>query len=114
MKRFNYENYKDCYFRLGRYDRGGLSIRIYNDTEGHIATCTKFIMPNLKDNYVFIKNYSENEGMLEFLKSLGVIKSIVGIVGEKYVMLPLVELDLDVLYSYSDIAVKGGKNGKID
>lgn len=74
----------NCFLNLGYYGAGGrLAIKLLSDEENAdkgvaygepIAVATVNIpeIP-LKDNELIIKNYSENEGMLEVLKNSGFI-----------------------------------------
>lgn len=68
-----YNSYQDCHFIVGRYPNGNLAVEIISDTEGPITKVT--VNPNVKleDDYIAIKDYSENEGMVEFLVSMGII-----------------------------------------
>lgn len=74
----------NCFLNLGYYGAGGrLAIKLMSDEENAdkgvfygepIAVATVNIpeIP-LKDNEIIIKNYSENEGMLDTLKRCGFI-----------------------------------------
>ena len=76
MKKFNYKNYKDCYFIVGSYraNKEAISISIQNDDIGAIAICTMYIKDCLYSaDMVTIKNYSENSHMTEFLMKLGIV-----------------------------------------
>ena len=78
-KKFNYKNYKNCYFEVGTYlyNPFAMSIKIVNARGDDITMVTV----NMKD-YVYypgsatIRNYSENSGMTEFLRKLGIIGEI--------------------------------------
>lgn len=78
-KKFNYKEYKNCYFEVGNYlyNSQSMSISIKSIEEGDITTAT-VNMPG----YLYlpetatIKNYSENSGMTKFLKKLGVIEEV--------------------------------------
>lgn len=74
----------NCFLNLGYYGAGGrLAIKLLSDEENAdkgvyygepIAVATVNIPEiELKDNEIIIKNYSENEGMLETLKNFGFI-----------------------------------------
>lgn len=78
-KKFDYKNYKDCYFIVSNYRNGfqPIAITIENKKVGIITTAT-VNMPGYCYSYedATIKNYSENAGMTKFLKRLGIIKEI--------------------------------------
>lgn len=78
-KTFNYKNYGDCYFNVGNYlyNKQSMAINIISLNGENIATATV----NMNDymyapNTATIKNYSENSGMTEFLKKLGIIDEV--------------------------------------
>lgn len=61
---------------LGRYPTGNLSIRVYDATNGeplYTATCN---LPNfsLEEGFVFLKGWSENEGVPEALEAAGIVR----------------------------------------
>lgn len=60
-----------------------------------VATCSTNIEPLGYDNLIFIKDYSENEGMLEFLIKNDVIVQVLGKIETGYVEVPICELNLD-------------------
>lgn len=78
-KKFNYKNYKNCYFEVGNYfyNSQSMFINIKNENEGDIAIATV----NMTD-YMYlpdtatVKNYSENSGMTKFLQKLGIVEQI--------------------------------------
>ena len=68
MKTFNYESncvkYKNCFFDLGEYGKGKLSLAIYgyveNDTNlSHISNVTVNVEEKLEENQVVIDNKFE-------------------------------------------------------
>jgi hypothetical protein len=69
-----YESYPNCTFKTDKYHNGNLALQIVDD-EGLIATCTvngRAVFTN--GDIIGIKDYSENEGMVDFLKSIGIIE----------------------------------------
>lgn len=109
MKTFNYESncvkYKNCFFDLGEYEKGKLSLAIYgyveNDTNlSHISNVTVNVEEKLEENQVIIDNYA-NSNLISFLLDLGIVKNIPKKVTVKFLRLPVVELDLEKLYEYS-------------
>ena len=69
-----YGKYENCSFRASRYsDNGNLALVVESPEEGRIMTIS--VNPGLKlgDDVLAVKNYSENEGVDETLKELGII-----------------------------------------
>lgn len=54
---------------------------------------------NRSETVIAVKNYSENEGMLEFLQENGIIKDVVGMENSGFVSVPIVEIDVQKLLS---------------
>lgn len=108
LKTFNYESncvkYKDCFFDMNEYEKGKLSLSIYgyieNDKDiSHISNLTVNVEEELPENQVVIDNYA-NTNIISFLLELGIVKGIVKRVPVKLILLPVVELDLEVLKEY--------------
>lgn len=78
MNKFTFSNkygsYENCSFHVGYYSNGNLGIEIWSDTDGPITKVT--INPDvpLLHDRIAIKNYSENEGMIEWLISQDLIE----------------------------------------
>lgn len=68
-----YTSYPNCRFVPNRYHNGNLALQIFDD-EGLIATCTVNGRAETEGSIIAIKDYSENEGMVDFLKSIGIIE----------------------------------------
>lgn len=109
MKTFNYESncvkYRDCFFDVGEYEKGKMSLAIYGYVENdnnisHISNVTVNVEEKLKENEVVIDNYA-NTNLISFLLDLGIVKSIPKKVTVKFLRLPVVELDLEKLHEYS-------------
>ena len=77
----------DCFLELGYYGAGGrLAIQLLSSEEdadkgvfyGEPIAVATVNLPEvtLKENELIIKNYSENEGMLETLKNAGFITNV--------------------------------------
>lgn len=76
---------------LGRYANGRLAIRLVDATDGQpVATCT-VNLPNqvLEDGEIFVKDYSENAGMMDFLEENGIAKRTGVEIGAGYVRVPV-------------------------
>lgn len=109
MKTFNYESncvkYRDCYFDIGEYEKGKISLSVYGYVENdvnvsHISNVTVNVEEKLEENQVVIDNYA-NSNLITFLLDLGIATRIVKRVPVKFMLLPVVELDLKMLEEYS-------------
>ena len=49
----------------------------------------------IREDLVFIKDYSENEGILNLLKDSGVAKEVVGVCHSGYIDVPVIRIDLN-------------------
>ncbi len=111
MKTFNYESrgvkYNNCFFDIGKYKDGQMSLSIYGNVEddknvSHISNPTVNVNENLFENQVVIDN-NVNTNLIGFLLELGIIKCISKRVTVNSIVLPVVELNLDTLHEYSYI-----------
>lgn len=79
-KIFQYEEYKDCHFIVSHYltDKNAIAIIIEDDITRKTIKCTTYI-PKIeyKEGIATIKNYSENQGITDFLISLGVVTEVI-------------------------------------
>lgn len=79
MKKFTfksrYGSYQNCYFVTSRYGNGNLAVEIWNNTEGPISRITTNPDIKIPVTHIAIKNYAENEGMVETMKKMGIIES---------------------------------------
>ena len=113
IKTFNYESncvrYKDCYFDVGKYRNKKMSIDIYGYVEddeniSHISNLTANVSEELAENQIVIDNYN-NTNIISFLLDLGIVKAITKRVAVerkgKVVLLPVAEIDLEILKEYS-------------
>ena len=69
----SYAAYEGCRFVAGRYGNGNPALSVADD-EGTICICS--VNPpdtRLRDGLIAVKNWSENEGMVELLKEHDVI-----------------------------------------
>lgn len=108
MKTFNYESncvrYKDCYFDIGEYEKGKISLAIYGYVEddkivSHISNATVNVEEKLEENQIVIDTYA-NTNLISFLLELGIVKRIVRRTVVKFMRLPVVEVDLEKLKEY--------------
>ena len=93
MSRVRFKSW-DCIVRKLQYDNSRPALQLIDAEDGSpIATATV----NLPDvpagpNQVFVKNYSENEGMLDALVAAGVVKPTGQAVRSGFVEVPVCEL----------------------
>ena len=108
MKTFNYESncvkYKECFFDMNEYEKGKISLAIYGYVENepdisYISNLTVNVTEALPNNQVVIDNYA-NTNIISFLLELGIVKKIVKRIAVKFLLLPVVELDLGKLKEY--------------
>jgi len=66
---------EECHVRLGHYNNGRLAITLITETGEPMAVATVNLPDEdiMYDSHVFIKDWSENEGMLDALVRSGVI-----------------------------------------
>jgi len=63
----------NCTYSLGEYSNGGTCIRIVDADDGMPVATASVWIPNLRDDEVAIKDYSENEGILDALVEAKII-----------------------------------------
>ena len=120
MQTFDYEQtgvkYKDCYFDVKKCYNNKLNISMYgyinNDKNvSHIFNVTVSTEQKLPYNCVVVDNYCDRK-LVDFLTRLGVVKQIVSRAVVKLILLPVVELNLDMLrmytWDYEDILCRKG------
>jgi hypothetical protein len=82
-----------CYLTTSQYPNGTTAIQLWSVVDGSpIATATCAIDQKPDSGCVFIKNYSENEGMLDALTKAGVIGPVQRVINNGYVDVYEVEL----------------------
>lgn len=114
-KLFKYKDYENCSIELHRYStNNNIALRMVSETEygeEPITMCTVNTEQKLQDNQVAIKDYSENVGMVDFLKDLNFIESEpVDEIRSCFVSIPVYELTDEAIeylnkYSYADLNV---------
>lgn len=96
MKPVRFLDY-DCSITFGRYSNGRLAIQLMTD-EGPMATATVNVPEaSLPENYVCIKDYSENEGMLSALIEAGVVEQATCRILSGHVQIPVCRLTDDAI-----------------
>lgn len=108
MKTFNYESnclkYRNCFFDIGEYEKGKISLAIYGYIEddkdiSHISNVTVNVEEKLEENQIVIDDYA-NTNLITFLLELGIVKKIVKRIPIQFMQLPVVEIDLEKLKEY--------------
>ena len=75
------------------YKEGGIRIQLYDSTDGTpYATATTNIQGDLESGEVAIKNWSENEGILDFLVEHKFIEKPHRFVEQGFVRIPICKL----------------------
>lgn len=68
--------YKDATLHVGQYAYGGMAITLTEDDGAPLATATVFMKDDPPaQGCVWIKDWSENEGMLDSLVAAGVVEA---------------------------------------
>ena len=97
MSTFTYESkygtYKESFFRVGHYENGNLAIEICSIEEGNITRVK--VNPDIKipQTQIAVKDYFENEGMVDWLISQDIIEqNPVKVVESGWVEIPIFNL----------------------
>lgn len=85
----------DCTLQKGRYIDDTIAILLFDTHNGEpIATATVAIQgPELKENQIIVKDYSENEGMLAALTNIGLVTSVEQWIPTGWVSVPVCNID---------------------
>lgn len=89
-----YKNY-DCLVKFSQYNYGGgTAIQLIDANDGELVAVATVNLPEqpLGEDEVFIKDYSENEGMADFLVKEGIIELTGEHVQTGYVSVPKCKL----------------------
>lgn len=87
-----YATYPNCEFVTGRYNNGNLALSVESRDEGPICTCTVNPGVVVTHDAIAVKNYSENEGMVEVLTEMGIIGRELYRIPSGWVEIPVHEL----------------------
>lgn len=88
---------EDVKFVLAEYQNGGTALIAVSGYEQHKLSVNLPSFP-LPREYVFIKSYSENEGVLEALLELGIVTQVkAASVQSRYVSFPLCKICQELL-----------------
>lgn len=88
----------ECICKGFRYIDDNLAICLYEkNTDEEYRMVTVNLGREIPFDHTYIKNYSENEGLLEILQEAGIVKKIVKYVPSGYVNLPLCIIDMNLI-----------------
>lgn len=89
--------YWDCDLVLENYaENNNTAIRLIDKRDkSPVAMATVNLSVKLPKDQAYIKDYSENEGMLVAFQKAGFVKDIIGYRDSGFVTIPLCKLDLD-------------------
>ena len=78
--------------QIGKYANGHSKIQMIDMTDGFPYATASVSVPDLADGEVGIKNYSENEGVLEFLLENNIVEQPHRFVESGFVIIPICKL----------------------
>jgi len=87
-----YGTYPNCEFVAGHYGNGNLALQVVSNDEGPVTTCTVNPGEVVPPNAIAVKNYSENDGMVNTLKEMGIIGRELYSIPSGWVEIPVFEL----------------------
>lgn len=92
---FKFKDYYDCLIIRSGEDNHAC-YDIVSKTEGTIC---RINLPEFgqAEDIIAIKNYSENEGLVQWLEKQKIIISVVDVVFSGFVSVPIVKIDVDKL-----------------
>lgn len=83
----------DCVLDKKQYINGGTALRLLDTLDGSlVAHATAYIETVLEDDEIVIKDYSENEGMLDTLILAGVVAKPHRTIKQGFVEFPICKL----------------------
>ena len=96
MRKMSYKQYKAVVIRSKYMNNDNLALMLIDEKDGSlITTITVNTEEKLPEGFGYVKNYSENEGIMEVLQEEGLIKEVLGYKQMGWGTLPLVEFDLE-------------------
>lgn len=87
-----YGEYPNCEFKTGQYGNGNLALQVESLDEGPICTCTVNPDEVVTHDAIAVKNYSENEGMVDTLTEMGLIGEELYSIPSGFVSIPVHKL----------------------
>lgn len=96
MRKMSYKQYKAVVVRSKYMNNDNLALMLIDEKDGSLITkITVNTEEKLPEGFGYVKNYSENEGIMEVLQEEGLIKEVFGYKQMGWVTVPLVEFDLE-------------------
>jgi len=96
MRKMSYKQYKAVVVRSKYVNNDNLALMLIDEEDGSpITKITVNTEDKLPEGFGYVKNYSENEGIMEVLQEEGLIKEVLGYKQMGWVTVPLVEFDLE-------------------
>jgi hypothetical protein len=80
-----------CDISFGKYHNGQNRIQLM-DEEGPVAVATVALQDPQPEDWIYIKDYAENAGMLACLMNAGILSPPVGYITSGYVEIPVCKL----------------------
>ncbi len=89
MKRVYFRQW-ECVVEKTQYSNGVTALILNDAHTGEEVTVATVNLPGVRcgKNEVFIKDYSENDGILEALQAAGVVRATGGFVDSRFVRIP--------------------------
>ena len=89
----------DVILHIKRYGNNRIAIECLDVVDGSPVAVATINLPDqpLKDNEIFIKDYSENSGMLDSLMAAGIVSAPIEMVKSGFVEIPKCKLLWDIL-----------------
>lgn len=86
----------DCVVKKTKYmNNNNLALVLLDKEDGEmVARVTINTEQKLPDDVALVKDYSENEGMLESIKNAGIVKGVIGYATLGFVVAPIVKFNL--------------------
>ena len=89
----------NAFIKLNKYTNGRIQMQLLDAEDGSPVTTLTVNLPDepMSEDEAAIKNYSENAGVISFLRENDLVTEIKRVVKSGYVNIPIVKLNLDKL-----------------
>ena len=99
MKKMKFNGFEGVVVKASYHNDRSLALLLMEEDNLHgypIATITVNMgVPDLPENWQYVKDYSENTGMLKALQDAGLVTNVHGYHQSGFIESPLVEFNLD-------------------
>lgn len=84
----------NCYLSFGKYSNDRIGFELLDEEDAGCVAIATINMPevNVKSDEVIIKDYSENDGMLDILVEAGVVSEPLRFVASGFISAPVCKL----------------------